>query len=59
MIMNSDWLYRTFENVHAKKILRNVQKSRGFLFNQLGKKGSIPSLEEAMQKYPGLKALLS
>jgi len=52
---------RTFENVHAKKLFRNVQKSRGFLFNQAGKLGSkdLPSLDEAMQKFPGLKALIS
>ena len=52
---------KTFEHFHSKKTLRNVQKTRSFVFNTLlsRKDSAFMSVEEAVKLNPALKSLLS
>eukprot|EP00347_Sterkiella_histriomuscorum_P017126 403350565 len=62
---SSQFANKTLEHTHTRKIFRNVQKTRGFIFSSLLKgqdpKQSqlfIPTLQEAMDRNPNLKTLL-
>jgi len=53
---------KTFEHFHSKRILRNVQKTRAFVFNSFLQKengAKYPKVEDAIKNNPALKNLLS
>ena len=58
---SAQFVGKTFEHYHSKRILRNVQKTRAFVFNSfLQKDGNkFPKVEDAIKNNAALKALLA
>ena len=52
---------KTFEHFHSKRILRNVQKTRAFVFNSFLQKDAskFPKVEDAVKNNSALKNLLA
>lgn len=52
---------KTFEHFHSKRILRNVQKTRAFVFNSFLQKDAnkFPKVEDALKNNSALKNLLA
>ena len=61
MTFSAQFAGKTFEHYHSKRILRNVQKTRAFVFNSFLQKDTnkFPKVEEAIKNNEALKALLS
>ncbi len=49
---------KTFEHYHSKRILRNVQRTRGFVFNSFLSK-NIPKVDEVTKNNPALRTLIA